>query len=85
MKMLLRTRCAIFGACCLFSVPAGALEIKLDESWLPKLAQLCDAARYAARMTAEPICSDLGAVVQKAQADEAAAKGKDKEPPKDQK
>lgn len=61
--------------------PAAAFDIKLDESWLPKLAQLCDAARYAARMTAEPICNDLGALVQKAQADEAAAKAK--EAPKD--
>lgn len=59
--------------------PASAFDIKLDDSWLPKLAQLCDAARYAARMTAEPICNDLGAVVQKAQADEAAAKAKEKD------
>lgn len=51
---------------------AHATEIKLDDSWVPRLGQLCDAARYGSRMTAEPICNDLASVVQKAQAEEKA-------------
>lgn len=53
-----------------------AAEIKLDDAWFVRLAQLCDAARYGSRMTAEPICNDLAVLVQKAQ--EADAKAKEK-------
>lgn len=64
----------------------AATEIKLDDSWVPKLGILCDAARYASRMTAEPICAELGAMVAKAQ-DEAKAnategKAQEEAPPK---
>ena len=61
-------------------VSATAMEIKLDDAWIPKLAQLCDGARFASRMTAEPICNELAALVQKAQ-DEAKKKA-EAEPPK---
>jgi hypothetical protein len=60
----------------------SAIELKLDDSWLPKLGQLCDAARFGSRMTAEPICNDLGTLVNKAQQEEAAAKAKAAEPAK---
>ncbi|HLH92060.1 MAG TPA: hypothetical protein VKX28_26810 [Xanthobacteraceae bacterium] len=57
-----------------FAGSAHAVELKLDQSWIPKLGQLCQAATYGSRMTAEPICNELGQVVARANAAEAAAK-----------
>lgn len=49
---------------------ANAAEIKLDEAWAQKLGQLCAAAQYGSRMTAEPICEELGAIFAKARQEE---------------
>lgn len=55
--------------------PAIAIELKLDDAWLPKLQQLCAAAQYGSRMTAEPICQELQQLAQRAAAEEQKARG----------
>jgi len=64
-------------SCALVALPSSAFayDIHLEDSFVPKLAALCDAARYASRMTAEPICNELAAAVQRAIAEEANKKG----------
>lgn len=56
--------------------PAFAIDLRLEESWLPKLGALCEAARYGSRMTADPICNDLAMLVQQQSAADASAKAK---------
>lgn len=58
----------------LFSATSSATEIRLDDSWIPKLGHLCQAAMFSSRMTAEPICAELERLrVQSAEADKATA------------
>ncbi len=58
---------------------ASAYEIKLDESWGAKLNQLCIAASYGSKMTAEPICAELNQIFIKAGQDDAARQAREKE------
>jgi len=57
-------------------VPANAASIKIEESWYPKINQLCEAARYGNRMLADQLCTELSEMAQKAAREEEAAKAK---------